>query len=356
MNERKIKRLSDRAVMPFIVLMLLISYVMGLTVHYARYAAHGGETAWTYLIIKGILLSVLCLAVYRLAGKYGIALLEKYRQPIFCIGTGVLLLFAMFEYRLGRVNTPVLSKVTAYAYEALPILRVITLCALVMCLQTLLTEPFKAKNIALLVVGLVFGAIVNDIVKLILLIVLADTLIRRFKRKNEKINASCIIVCLLSAGLFAYLVYAGIIGCRYLMNEWYLTDYMTQVSHGVWRQAKLFGTMENFQAAGGSVSYFGLLWAVAFLGIIPAVMIVLILAVLTAFVLKRNAHAHRLSALSRLVIIYLAVRTVIALLTNCGVFFHSFMTPMPMLSDTAAGMLSVYWLLGIFGKTEKESR
>ena len=27
--------------MPFIVLMLLISYVTGLTVHYARYAAHG---------------------------------------------------------------------------------------------------------------------------------------------------------------------------------------------------------------------------------------------------------------------------------------------------------------------------
>ena len=62
------------------------------------------------------------------------------------------------------------------------------------------------------------------------------------------------------------------------------------------------------------------------------------------------------SSLSRLVIIYLAVRTVIALLANGGVYFLSFMTPMPMLSDTVAGMLSVYCLLGIFGKTEKESR
>ena len=122
---------------------------------------------------------------------------------------------------------------------------------------------------------------------------------------------------------------------------------MSLVSREVWSQAKLFGTMDNLKTVGGNISDFAWLWTVGFFGIVSAILIVLVLASLMVLLLKKSKNHVDSGLFSVLAVTYLIVRTLIAVLTNCGIFFGGFMTPMPLMMDPVAGMFCVFWLLGI---------
>lgn len=342
---------KNKALIPITALLLLVSFAASLTVAYARSAARGGETAWGYLIIRGVLVSVFCGVLFWLGSKYAVGWIEKYHKPVLCIGTGVQFVFFVLKSFLATVEQPVLARLIEFVYAALPFLSVITLCALIKCLETVLGEALSVKNIGFIAVGILCAAVSGNVLKFVLLILLIGMLTGQFKAKTGKSKAPAIILCAASVCLTAYLVSEGIAGVQYYLKEWHNPLFMTQVSQSVWGQAKAFGAMEDMSIAGGNTHYFGVLWLVAFLGIVPTVVILLALAVLTVWLLKQKKAPGALSQLSKLVIVYLAVRTVFAVLQSGGVFLHAFMTPVPLAADTAAGMCSVFLLLGVFGQS-----
>ena len=195
--------------------------------------------------------------------------------------------------------------------------------------------------------GTVLAILLNNVLKIVLLIMLISVLVKQFKSKDEGGKAAVIIVSVLSACLFAYLAYAFCDALKTLLIEWDNKSYMAYVSRYVWANAKLFGTMDNLEYLGGSTVFFSLLWLIGFLGIIPAVIIVAALMFLAAILLKNHTGKTSEKPITNLALIYFCVCSAFAVLANCGVFFGSFMTPMPLIMDTVAGMLCVFSLFGI---------
>ena len=299
-----------------------------------------------YLIVKGVIVSVAAIGFYLVATKYGLVLFEKYSQPILYIGTALFLAFSVFEYPLSHIEIPVLSKVIAYAYAALPFLEILTICAMATCLKEVLSGSFSIKNTALIVVSTLLTALLDKGLKTVIVVLLLYTLISRAKKKENGRKVALIIISVLTAGLFLYLTYEWITELMFLISQWNETGYMTLTSRTVWSSAKWFGTMDNLKLVGGSTTYFSILWMVGFLGIIPSVLIVLVLVYLITCLLKTRGKINASNPIILLASIYISVRVLFAVFTNCGIFFTGFMTPMPLIMDTVAGTLGIYWLLG----------
>lgn len=337
---------SDNRALNFSVLALMftVSFALGLVVPYAQHLAYGVDPSWGYRIIKGVIVSMFCTALFWFAGKYGSALLQKYRKPILYIGTGLILAFTLFAYPLKRIDLPDLSRIIAYAYAALPFLGIVTICAMALCLKEVLSSSFSFQNAVLIVVSTLLTISLENTLKTVMLVLFVYLLISGFKAKTRDGKIALIIISVLSIGLFLYLAYEWITALKFLIGEWDNPAYMSLVSRNVWSQAKPFGTMDNLKAVGGNISDFALLWMVGFLGIVPAILIVLALAALIVLLLKKHRD---LSPISVFAVIYLIVRASLSLLTSCGIFFRGFMTPMPLIMDTVAGMFCVFWLLGV---------
>lgn len=104
MNTLKKSKKEDGIILSVI---LLLSLALRLVVSYAQHTAFGRDISWSYLIIKGIIVSFTCAVLYLFAGRYGTSLYEKYHKPILCIGTALLLFFTILKYPLSQVETPV---------------------------------------------------------------------------------------------------------------------------------------------------------------------------------------------------------------------------------------------------------
>lgn len=343
MNTLRKSKYEYGIVLPVI---LLLSFALWLVIPYAQHLAYGRDISWSYLIIKGILVSFTCVALYLLAGKYGAALYEKYRKPILYIGTALILLFTILQRLLSQVETPVLAKAIAYAYAALPFLKIVTLCAMVTCLNEILSGSFSFQKAALILASVVLIFMSDNILKTVILIFLFCVLIRYIKEKKEKDKVAVIVIFVMCAFIFLFLADEWISALRIFYSKFHDTNYMIYHSQIVWSQAKLFGTMDELKSCAGDITDFSLLWLIGFIGIIPTIVIVLLLAFLTGWLLKKHWIVSTVS-ISKFAMIYLTVRTVLAVLTNCGIFFNGFMTPMPIVFDTVSGMLSVFWLLGL---------
>ena len=334
---------------------LLISFAVRLIVPYAHHVASGSDISWCYYIVKGIIVSAASLAVYLLAGRYGIAVFEKYGKIILYAGTAVALASTILEYPLSRIDIPILSRVIAYAYAALPFLHIILLCALAIRLDEAFSGDLNASKTALIAAGTVLAVLLNNVLKIVLLMMLITFLIKQFKSKNEGGKTAVIIVTVLSACLLAYIAYAFCISLKALLIEWDNKSYMAYVARYVWANAKLFGTMDNLKYLGGSTVFFSLLWLIGFLGIIPTAIIVAALMLFAAILLNKRKSTAQENPISILALIYFCVCSAIAVLTNCGVFFGSFMTPMPLIMDSVAGMLCVFTLFGVDIYGEKKN-
>ena len=330
-----------------LTVILLISFAVWLVVPYAQHLAHGREIEWNYYIVKGIIIGLASVAVYLFADKYGATLFEKYSKPILYIGTTILLVFAIFKYPLYRIETPVFSKTVSYAYSALPFLEIITLCALNFCLDEILTGNFTFSKFTLIVAAFVMTCLLNDVFKVMLLIILSVLLIKQLKRKNIISKAAIIIVTVLNICLSIYLIYVFSKGLKTLLTEWNNTSFMAYISRNVWSQAKLFGTMENLKLVGGSIFNFSLLWLISFLGIIPALIIVISLIFLVLQMIKQGENRGLANPIKNLALIYFCVRIFLAILANCGIVLVGLMTPVPMIMDTVSGMLCSFSLLGL---------
>lgn len=325
---------------------LLLSFALWLVIPYAQHLAYGGDISWSYLIIKGIAVSLACAVLYLFAGKYGTALYEKYRKPILFVGTALILLFTILQRSLSQVETPVLAKAIAYAYAALPFLKIVTLCAMVTCLNEILSGSFSFQKAALILASIVLIFLSDNVLKIVILIFLVCVLIRYIKEKKEKDKIAVIAVLVICICIFLFLADEWVSALRIFYSKFHDTDYMTYYSQIVWSQAKLFGTMDELKSCAGDITDFSLLWLIGFIGIIPTVLIVLLLAFLVGWLLRKHWVVSTAS-ISKFAMIYLTVRTVLAILTNCGIFYNGFMTPMPIAFDTVSGMLSVFWLLGL---------
>lgn len=325
---------------------LLLSFALWLVIPYAQHLAYGRDISWSYLIIKGIIVSFACVVLYLLAGRYGTALYEKYRKPILYIGTALILLFTILKRPLSQIETPVLAKAIAYAYAALPFLKIVTLCAMVTCLDEILSGSFSFQKAASILASIVLFFMSDNVLKIVILIFLVCVLVRYIKEKREKNKVAVIAVLVICICIFLFLADEWILALRIFYSKFHDTDYMTYYSQIVWSQARLFGTMDELKYCAGDITDFSLLWLIGFIGIIPTVLIVLLLAFLVGWFLKKHWIVSTVS-ISKFAMIYLAVRTVLAVLTNCGIFFNGFMTPMPLVFDTVSGMFSVFWLLGI---------
>ena len=268
MKENKTKE------MILISFILIISFAVWLVVPYAQHLANNRELSWNYYVVKGIIVSFASLAVYLIAGKYGTAVFKNYSKLILYVSTAVVLAFAVFEYPLSRVDISAFSKAIAYAYAALPFLQVVSLCALAVCLDEILSGDISFSKIALIAAGTVLAVLLNNVLKVVLFIMLITILIKQFKSKDKGRKAAVIIVTMLSASLLAYIAYAFCDELKTLLIEWDNKSYMAYVSRNVWSQAKLFGTIDNLQV-GGSIFRFSLLWLISFLGIIPTAIIVI---------------------------------------------------------------------------------
>lgn len=325
---------------------LLISFGLWLVIPYAQHLAYGRDLSWNYLIVKGIIVSVASLGLYLIATAYGATFVEKNSKPILYIGTVVLLAFTVFEYPLSHIETTVLSRVIAYAYAALPFFEAITLIAMAVCLDDILTKPFELNKIVLILIITLAVMLVNNTLRTIILIYIVCMIISRLKAKKISDKVTAIIVCFIGACLFLLLAYEGFLGLKRLNAEFYNTAYMSWISRETWSSAKWFGTMDNLKLVGGSTTYFSILWMVGFLGIIPSVLIVLVLVYLITCLLKIRGKINASNPIILLALIYISVRVLFSVFTNCGIFFTGFMTPMPLIMDTVAGTLGIYWLLG----------
>lgn len=343
MNTLRKPKYEYGIVLPII---LLLSFALWLVIPYAQHLAYSQDISWSYLIIKGIIVSFACVVLYLLAGKYGTAIYEKYRKPILHTGTVLILLFTILKRPLSQIESPVLSKTIAYAYAALPFLKIITLCAMVTCMNEILSGSFSFQKAALILASIVSIFISDNVLKTVILIFLICVLIRYIKEKKEKDKIAVIAVLVICICIFLFLADEWISALRIFYSKFHDTNYMIYHSQIVWSQSKLFGTMEQLKSCAGDITDFSLLWLIGFIGIIPTVLIVLLLAFLVGWLLKKHWIVSTVS-ISKFAMIYLAVRTVLAVLTNCGIFFNGFMTPMPIVFDTVSGMLSVFWLLGL---------
>ena len=344
MNDLKKNRKKEIIV---ISLILLISFAVGLVVPYAQHLANGRNVEWNYYIGKGIIVSIVCLVVYLLADKYGTALYEKNSKAILYIGTAVLLVFAIFESPLSRIEITAVSKIIAYVYAVVPFLEIITLCAFTFSLNDIISDDFSLTKVAFVATGFVMAFLLNNIFKVVLLIVLCALLIKNIKRKSKNSKASTIIVAVLCICLIIYLIYVFGKGLKTLLVEWNSPSFMAYVSRNVWSQAKLFGTMDDLNIVGGSISNFSLLWLISFLGIIPAAIIVIALIFLVLQMLKQGENMETVKPLKNLALIYFCVRLFLAILANCGIILVGLMTPIPLVMDTVSGMLCSSCLLGL---------
>lgn len=186
----------------------------------------------------------------------------------------------------------------------------------------------------------------DNVLRAVLLIFLAFVLIRYIKEKKEKDKVAVIVVSMMCVCIFLFLADEWIPALRIFTSKFQDSDYMTYYCQIVWSQANLFGTMDQLKCCAGDTSYFPMLWLIGFLGIIPTVLIVFFSALLTGRILKNHWTVLTVS-ISKFAMIYLTIRTVLAVLTNCGIFFNGFMTSMPIVFDTVSGMFSVFWLLGL---------
>ena len=345
MNELKKNKTKEMILVSFI---LIISFAVWLVVPYAQHLANGRDIEWNYYIGKGIIVSFVSLAVYLLAAKYGYSIFEKHSKAILYIGTTTLLVFAIFEFPLSHIETPVLSKAILYIYSALPFLELITLCAFTVSLNDILSDDFTLTKVALVATGFVMAFLLNNVLKVVLLIMLITVLIKQLKNKDNGKKTVFIIVTVLSICLLAYVVYAFCIALKTLLIEWDNKSYMAYVSRYVWSNTKLFGTMDNLKYLGGSTVFFSLLWMIELLGIVPTVIIVVALMLFAAMLLNKRKSTAQENPISILALIYFCVCSVIAVLANCGIFFNGFMTSMPLIMDTVAGMLCSFLLLGLY--------
>lgn len=343
MNDLKKNKTKEMILVSF---MLIFSSAVWLVVPYAQHLANGRDIEWNNYIGKGIIVSIVCLAVYLLADKYGKELLKKCSKAILYIGTALLLGFAIFESPLSRIEIPILSKTIAYAYAALPFLEIITLCALTVNLNDILSGDFKSSKLAMVTAGTVMTCLLNDVFKVILLIYLIIVLTNLFIKKKEY-GKTAAIVSVLSVCLLAYSVYVCSKGLQVLIGEWNNRSFMAYVSRNVWEHAKLFGTMDNLKIAGGSIYNFSLLWLIGFLGIIPTAFIVAALIFLVCVLLKKRDGKCSANSIKELAIIYFCIRLFFAALANCGIVLVGLMTPVPMVMDTVSGMLCSFLLLGL---------
>ena len=325
---------------------LLISFAVWLAVSFAWHLACGGDLSWTYLIVKGILVSAGGAALYFFTGAKGEKLYETYRKPILYAGTVLLLVAAVLESPLSRVEMPVISRVVAYLYAARPFLEVVALCALAASLEKILSGSFGVSKIFDIAISALLVLVLGNVLKIAALVLLIVTLFRCTKAKKDADLISVIIASILGILLFAYLAYEWIEALKYLILEFYNKDYMSYLYRDVWAQVKLFGTMDDLGTVGGSTSYFSLIWMSGFLGLIPAALIVLVMAFLVAWMLKKRAGSAS-HGVRTLALIYFIVRALLAVLANFGVFFTGFMTPVPLLLDTVAGVFSSFWLFGL---------
>lgn len=343
MNILKKPKIEDGIVLSVI---LSLSFALWLVIPYAQHLAYGRDISWSYLIIKGIIVSLACVALFLLAGRYCTVLYEKYCKPILYIGTALLLLFTILQRPLSQIESPVLSKTIAYAYAALPFLKIITLCAIVTCMNEILSGSFSFQKAALILASVVLIFISDNVLKIVILIFLVCVLIRYIKEKKEKDKIAIIVIFVICICIFLFLADEWILALRVFYSKFHDTDYMIYHSQIVWSQAKLFGTIDELKSCAGDITDFSLLWLIGFIGIIPTVLIVLLLAFLVGWILKKH-WIISITLISKFAMIYLTVRTVLAVLTNCGIFFNGFMTPMPIVFDTVSGMLCVFWLLGL---------
>lgn len=343
MNTLKKSKIEDGIVLSVI---LLLSFALWLVIPYAQHLAYGRDILWNYLVIKGIIVSFTCAVLYLLAGKYGAALYEKYSKPILHIGTALLLLFTILKHPLSQVEVPVLAKTIAYAYAALPFLKIVTLCAMVTCLNEIMSGSFSLQRAALIFASVVLIFVLDNVLKAVILIFLVCVLIRYIKEKKEKNKVTIIVLSVICACVFLFLADEWISALLIFSSNFHDPTYMTYYSKIVWSQAKLFGTMDELKSCAGDITDFSLLWLIGFIGIIPTLLIVILLVFLVGWILKKHRTVSAVS-ISTFAIIYLIVRTVLAVLTNCGIFFNGFMTPVPIIFDTVSGMLCVFWLLGI---------
>lgn len=325
---------------------LLLSFVLGLIIPYTQHLAYGQDISWSYLIIKGVIANLACTVLFLLAGRYGTTLYKKYRKPILYIGTTLLLLFTILKRPLSQVETPVLEKIIAYAYAALPFLKIIILCAMIMCSNEIMSGSFSFQKATLILASIVLIFLSDNVLKTVILIFLVCVLIRYIKEKKEKDKVAIIVILVICACIFLFLVDKWVSVLWIFTSNFHNPSYMTYHSQIVWSQAKLFGTMGQLKSCAGDTSYFSLLWLIGFLGIIPTILIVFLLAFLVGWILKKHWIVSTFS-ISKFALIYLIVRTVLAVLTTCGIFFNGFMTPMPIIFDTVSGMLCVFWLLGL---------
>lgn len=229
----------------------------------------------------------------------------------------------------------------------MPFLEIITLYALTVSLNDILSDDFSLTKVALVATGFVMAFLLNNVFKVVLLIILCTFLIKQLKRKGKNSKAATIIVAVLSVCLLMYLIYVFSKGLKTLFIEWDSPSFMAYVSRNVWSQAKLFGTMDYLKLVGGSISNFSLLWLISFLGIIPTAIIVIALIFLVLQMLKQGENMGFVNPLKNLPLIYFCVRLFLAILANCGIVLVGLMTPIPMVMDTVSGMLCSFCLLGL---------
>ena len=325
---------------------LLIAFALSLAVPYVQYLAHGTEPMWLYRIVKGLIVSVMCALIFVVARRFGVSALQKHFALMLLVGTGMMAAFGALHPFLMRVEAPVPARLIAYAYAALPVLRIVTICAWTMCLERILAEPFRWQSAALIFAGIVCTALCSPILQVVVLMILICFLAGNVKEKSEKRKPAFIIVCIFSVCLAAFLLYEALADGKILLEEWHNPNYMAQIARDVWAHARWFGTMEELSIVGGDIADFALLRLVGFLGIIPSVLIVLMLSAAVFISFKKARSRSLQTSLFAPALICLFVRIVMALLMNIGVIFPHFMTTMPLIADNVADMLCVFLLLG----------
>ena len=320
---------------------LVVSCLSRMATYYAQRIAYGYDYNFTYFLIKGVVISIICLLVYSLVKQYGNCILGKHHL-IFGM-TGSIIIFGMYMLKstLLRLDIAVLSAVIGYAYAALPILQVITICSLTESLQNVCKSKLSVKTVLFILATVLFSVASGNVFRTILLVAFLTEYIKELKNKcivSKAVKAAIgiVAVCLLAVELYELWIAV----CKYIkmFNE---SGYMTVIARNAWSLAKPFGSISDLSVVGGNVNDFSLLWLACYIGFVPTLLAIVLTVFALVFVLKNREVDAKSLALS-----YIIVCAVFSLLTNIGVILPGFFANMPAIPDSVAGMINIFLLLG----------
>ncbi len=340
---------KNQNVLNYILLafLLTISCFSRIAIFYARYLAYGTEFKFTYFLAKGIIIGIIGIVIYYFAGRYGYNAIKKQSFGIAWIGTVILLVLSIFQNIFPATNILMLSRIMGYVYAALPILRVVILCALAESMGNICEHKFSVKGVIWIAVSILFAALSDNIVRLIMLFVYAVLFIKKIKQGNFASKAFKIIFSIFLIGILALEIYSlgyAILNFIKMMNE---PGYMSGIARNIIFSAKPFGQIDNLSVIGGNVNDFSLLWLMGYIGYVPTLLAMIAVICSICFMLKSNNGNNELQSLRTVAVCYIIIRLIFAIILNFGIILPGFFSSIPFLPDSVAGIMSVLLLLGV---------